>query len=156
MLAAGPRKSTQSRQQLRSAHGEEPAIAGWIETEITAKVSPRSVTDTVSRLTGILSARGLKVFAVIDQAAEARQVGLQLRETTLVLFGNPAAGTPVMVAAPLSALDLPLKVLIWDDAGQTKVTYYGPAALAARYGLNAELTAKLAAIDPLTDALVAQ
>jgi len=131
-------------------------MADTIETQITTKVSPRSVTQTVSRLTGILSAKGLKVFAVIDQAAEASQVGLQLRETTLVLFGNPAAGTPVMVAAPLSALDLPLKVLIWDDAGQTKVTYYGPAALAARYGLNAELTANLAAIDPLTDALVAQ
>ena len=131
-------------------------MADTIETQITTKVSPRSVTQTVSRLTGILSAKGLKVFAVIDQAAEASTVGLQLRETTLVLFGNPAAGTPVMVAAPLSALDLPLKVLIWDDAGQTKVTYYGPAALAARYGLNAELTAKLAAIDPLTDALVAQ
>ena len=130
-------------------------MAGTIETEITTKITPRSVTETVSRLTGILGAKGLKVFAVIDQAAEARQVGLQLRETTLVLFGNPAAGTPVMVAAPLSALDLPLKVLIWDDAGQTKVTYYGPAALAARYGLNADLTAKLAAIDPLTDALVA-
>ena len=130
-------------------------MADTIETQITTKVSPRSVTQTVSRLTGILGAKGLKVFAVIDQAAEARQVGLQLRETTLVLFGNPAAGTPVMVAAPLSALDLPLKVLIWDDAGQTTVTYYGPAALAARYGLNADLTAKLAAIDPLTDALVA-
>ena len=130
-------------------------VADWIETEITTKVSPRSVTETVSRLTGILAAKGLKVFGVIDQSAEASQVGQQLRETTLVLFGNPAAGTPVMVAAPMSALDLPLKVLIWDDAGQTKVTYYGPAALAARYDLNADLTAKLAAIDPLTDALVA-
>ena len=129
------------------------AMADWIETQITTKVSPRSVTETVSHLTGILAAKGLKVFAVIDQSAEASQVGLQLRETTLVLFGNPAAGTPVMVAAPLSALDLPLKVLVWDDGGQTKVTYYGPAALAARYGLNADLTAKLAAIDPLTDAL---
>ena len=131
------------------------AMADWIETQITTKVSPRSVTETVSHLTGILAAKGLKVFAVIDQSAEASQVGLQLRETTLVLFGNPAAGTLVMQAAPLSALDLPLKVLVWDDGGQTKVTYYGPAALAARYGLNADLTAKLAAIDPLTDALVA-
>ena len=130
-------------------------MADTIETEITTKISPRSVTETVSRLTGILGAKGLKVFGVIDQSAEASQVGLQLRETTLVLFGNPAAGTPVMVAAPLSALDLPLKVLIWDDAGQTKVTYFGPGALAARYDLNADLTAKLAAIDPLTDALVA-
>jgi uncharacterized protein (DUF302 family) len=124
-------------------------------TQITTKVSPRSVTETVSRLTELLAAKSVKVFAVIDQTAEASQVGMQLRETTLVVFGNPAAGTPVMVAAPLVALDLPLKVLIWDDAGQTKVTYYGPAALAARYDLNADLTAKLAVIDPLTDALVA-
>ena len=124
-------------------------------TQITTKVSPRSVTATVSRLTGILSAKGLKVFAVIDQAAEARQAGLELRETVLVLFGSPAAGTPVMAAVPLSALDLPLKVLIWADGGQTKVTYYGPAALAARYDLSPELAARLAAIDPLTDALTA-
>ena len=130
-------------------------MAEWAETEITTKVSPRSVANTVSRLTGILSGKGLKVFGVIDQSAEASQVGMQLRETTLVLFGNPAAGTPVMVAAPLSALDLPLKVLIWADNGQTKVSYYGPAALAARYDLNADLEAKLAAIDPLTDALIA-
>jgi uncharacterized protein (DUF302 family) len=130
-------------------------MADLIETQITTKVSPRSVTETASRLTGILADKGLKVFDLIDQRAEALKVGLDLRETTLVLFGSPAAGTPVMVAAPLSALDLPLKVLIWDDAGQTKVTYYGPAALAARYDLNADLTAKLAAIDPLTDALIA-
>ena len=130
-------------------------MADWIETETTTKVSPRSVTDTVSRLTGILSAKGMKVFAVIDQSAEASQVGMRLRETTLVLFGSPAAGTPVMVAAPLAALDLPLKVLVWADDGQTKVTYYAPAALAARYELSADLAAKLAGIDPLTDALIA-
>ncbi len=130
-------------------------MADQTETEITTKVSPRSVTETVSRFNGILAGKGLKVFAVIDQSAEASAVGMELRETTLVLFGNPAAGTPVMVAAPLSALDLPLKVLIWDDAGQTKVTYYGPGALAARYDLGADLAVKLAAIDPLTDALVA-
>ena len=130
-------------------------MADWTETQVTTKVSPRSVADTVSRLTGILSAKGMKVFAVIDQAAEARQAGLELRETVLVVFGNPAAGTPVMAAAPLSALDLPLKVLIWADGGQTKVSYFGPAALAARYDLSAELAAHLAAIDPLTDALIA-
>jgi uncharacterized protein (DUF302 family) len=130
-------------------------MADWIETEITTKVSPRSVSETVSRFTGILSAKGVKVFDVIDQSAAAREVGLELRETTLVVFGNPAAGTLVMVAAPMAALDLPLKVLIWDDEGQTKVTYYGPKALAARYDLSPDLEAKLAAIDPLTDALVA-
>jgi len=130
-------------------------MADWAETQVTTKASPRSVTDTVSRLMGILSAKGMKVFAVIDQSEEARGAGLALRDTTLVIFGNPAAGTPVMDAAPLSALDLPLKVLIWADDSRTNVTYYSPAALAARYGLNEELAAKLAGIDPLTDALVA-
>jgi uncharacterized protein (DUF302 family) len=114
------------------------------------------VAATVSRLTGILSAKGIKVFAVIDQSSEATGAGLKLRETTLVIFGNPAAGTQVMEAAPLSALDLPLKVLIWADGSRTNVTYYSPAALAARYGLGAELAANLAGIDPLTDALVAE
>jgi uncharacterized protein (DUF302 family) len=127
----------------------------WTQTQVTTKVSPRSVTATVSRLTGIMAAKGMKVFAVIDQSAEAREAGLRLRETMLVIFGNPAAGTPVMDAAPLAALDLPLKILIWADGSRTNVTYYSPAAIAARYGLNAELAAKLAGIDPLTDALIA-
>ena len=130
-------------------------MADWTETQVITKVSPRSVAATVSRLTGILAAKGLKVFAVIDQSEEAHQAGLRLRATTLVIFGSPAAGTPVMDAAPLSALDLPLKVLIWADGGRTNVTYYSPAAIAARYGLSDELAARLAGIDPLTDALVA-
>ena len=130
-------------------------MTDWIEAQVTTKVSPRSVAATVSRLTGILSARSMKVFAVIDQSEEAREVGLRLRDTTLVIFGSPAAGTPVMDAAPLAALDLPLKILIWADGSRTNVTYYSPAAIAARHGLDSELAAKLAGIDPLTDALIA-
>jgi uncharacterized protein (DUF302 family) len=72
-----------------------------------------------------------------------------------VIFGNPAGGTPVMDAVPLAALDLPLKVLIWDDGGQTKVSYFTPAALAARYELPPDLASNLAGVDPLTDALTA-
>jgi uncharacterized protein (DUF302 family) len=114
------------------------------------------VADTVSRLLDLLGAKGLKVFAVIDQQAEARAAGLDLRETTLVLFGNPAAGTGVMAASPLSALDLPLKVLIWAEAGQdTFVSYTAPDALAVRYGLSPEAAAPLAAVNGLTDALIA-
>jgi uncharacterized protein (DUF302 family) len=132
-------------------------MSGGTQTEngIVTKISPRPVTATVTRLTELLGAKGMKTFAVIDQAAEAEQVDLQLRETVLVLFGSPVAGTPVMDAVPLAALDLPLKVLIWDDGGQTKVTYAAPETLAARYGLTPELTARLAGIGPLTDALVA-
>jgi uncharacterized protein (DUF302 family) len=125
------------------------------EADVITKASPRSVADTVSRLTELVAAKGMKVFAAIDQAAEARQVGLELRPTTLVLFGSPAAGTPVMVAAPLAALDLPLTVLVWQDGGQTKVSYVAPAALAARHRLPADLAQNLAGIEGLTDALVA-
>jgi uncharacterized protein (DUF302 family) len=125
------------------------------EPGVVTKASPRSVADTVARLEELLSAKNVKLFSVIDQRAAAREAGLDLRDTMLVIFGNPAAGTPVMDAAPLAALDLPLKVLIWDDAGDTKVSYYAPATLAARHHLSADLAARLAAIDPITDALVA-
>jgi uncharacterized protein (DUF302 family) len=125
------------------------------EAGINTKLSPRPVADTVARLTAMVAARGMTLFAVIDQAAEARRAGLELRDTTLVIFGNPAAGTPVMAASPLAALDLPLKVLVWDDAGQAKVSYYAPAWLAARHHLGAGLAGNLAGIDALTDALIA-
>jgi uncharacterized protein (DUF302 family) len=123
--------------------------------DIVTKLSQRSVSDTVARLTSMIDAKGMKLFAVIDQSAEARQAGLSLRETTLVIFGSPKAGTPVMVAEPMVALDLPLKVLVWDDEGQTKVSYYAPAALAASHHLSADLAGNLAGINPLTDARVA-
>ena len=132
-----------------------PADDNQDQTGITSKRSPRSVADTVSRLVETVGARGMKVFAVIDQAAEARKVGQSLRETVLVIFGSPAAGTPVMVASPLAALDLPLKVLVWADGTQTKVSYYAPGALAIRHHLSTDLAGNLAGIDALTDALVA-
>ena len=122
---------------------------------IVTKLSHLPVAGTVAKLTDMISAKGMRLFAVIDQRAEAQQAGLDLRETTLVFFGSPAAGTPVMAAAPLSALDLPLKVLVWDDQGQTKVSYVAPDALAARYHLGADLAGNLAGINALTDALVA-
>jgi uncharacterized protein (DUF302 family) len=125
------------------------------ELGITTKDSPRSVDDTVTTLTGLIAARGMKLFAVIDQAAEARTVDLRLRPTVLVVFGSPVAGTPVMDAAPLAALDLPLKILVWADQEQTKVSYLSPLTLAHRYHLDPDLARLLAGIDTLTDALVA-
>ena len=126
------------------------------EEGTVTKVSPRSVSDTVSRLRDLLRTRGITLFAVIDQSEEARRAGLQLRETTLVIFGNPLQGTPVMVASPLAALDLPLKVVIWADGPETKVSYLAPRALIARYGLDPKLAQNLAGIDAATDALVAE
>ena len=122
---------------------------------IITKDSPLAIGATIAKLTGLLHARGMKIFAVIDQSAEARDAGLELRPTTLVVFGNPAAGTAVMEAAPLAAMDLPLKVLVWVDRGQTRISYVSPGTLADRYDLDADLARNLAGIDPLTDALVA-
>jgi uncharacterized protein (DUF302 family) len=131
---------------------EEPAINGV--AGVVTKVSRRSFADTVSGLLELVEAKGMTVFAVIDHSGEARENGLELRDTNVVLFGSPMAGTPVMVAAPLAALDLPLKVLVWADGDQAKISYIAPAALAARYGLSDELAARLAGIDAITDALV--
>jgi uncharacterized protein (DUF302 family) len=121
---------------------------------VTTKVSPWSVADTVTRLSAAATAKGIKVFAVIDHSGEAEAIGLELRDTKLVIFGSPQAGTPVMMAAPLAALDLPLKVLVWLDGQVTKVSYTAPGAIAARYGLSDELASKLAGIDALTDAVI--
>ena len=122
---------------------------------MVTKLSASSVDETVSRLTQLLAARGVKLFVVVDHSGEAAAAGLELRDTKVVVFGSPAAGTPVMEAAPLAALDLPLKVLVWDDAGQTRIDYASPHELAERYGFGDELAARLAAIDAITDVLVA-
>ncbi|MGA8297018.1 MAG: DUF302 domain-containing protein [Acidimicrobiales bacterium] len=121
---------------------------------IVSKVSRRSVSDTVARLTELVIARGMKVFSVNDQRAEARAVGLELRETTIVTFGNPKAGTPVMAAAPLAALELPLKALVWADGEQTMLSYWAPKSIAERYNLSAALAARLVGVHALTDAVV--
>lgn len=120
---------------------------------MTTKDSPLSVDATVERLERVVADKGLKLFAVFDHSGEAKANGLTLRDTKVVVFGSPAAGTPVMDAHPLAALDLPLKVLIWDDGGLTRLAYDGPEELAARYGLEPELAARLAGIDAITDAV---
>jgi uncharacterized protein (DUF302 family) len=123
---------------------------------VITKKSPRSVAETVGRLSDMAVAKGMKVFAVIDHSGEARRHGLDLRDTKVVIFGSPESGTPVMVSAPLAALDLPLKVLVWADGDQTRVSYMAPAALADRYHLSDELAARLAGIEVLTDAITAE
>ena len=133
---------------------ESPDVRGTVAEGVVTKASPWSVSDTVARLSAVVTARGMKVFAVIDHGGEAEAAGLQLRDTKLVIFGSPAAGTPVMVSAPLAALDLPLKVLVWEDEHTTNVSYTAPAALAARYGLNDDLASRLAGIDGVTDVVI--
>jgi uncharacterized protein (DUF302 family) len=125
------------------------------EALIVTKLSPLSVAQTVDRLVATVAAKGMKLFAVIDHSGEAEANGLELRDTKVVIFGAPQAGTPVMAAHPLAALDLPLKMLVWDDGGETKISYTAPSELASRYGLEDELAARLAGIDVLSDAVLA-
>jgi uncharacterized protein (DUF302 family) len=121
---------------------------------IVSATSSGSVAETTDRLVALIEAHGMKVFAIVDHSGEAARAGLTLRETKVVIFGSPAAGTPVMQAFPLAALDLPLKVLVWDDGGITTVSYTDPDALAQRHGLSPDLAARLEGIRSLVDALV--
>lgn len=124
------------------------------DSGIVSKTSPQTVSETVRALTDLIGRKGLRLFGVIDQREAAHNVGLELRETTVVQFGNPALGTPIMEASPLVALDLPLKVVVWADGDETRISYYSPEAIAKRHGLSVDAVAPLAGIDALTDAIV--
>ena len=121
---------------------------------VVTKWSPWSMADTVARLSAAVAARGMKVYAVIDHGGQARDVGLDLRDTKLVIFGSPSAVTPVIAAAPLAALDLPLRVVVWEDGHRTLVSYPAPEAVARRHGLDGELAAALTSIDALTSTVI--
>lgn len=111
-----------------------------------------SVPEVVARLERFLAGAGMKVFVRIDQAHEAESVGLAMRPTVLVIFGNAKAGTPLMVAKPTVAIDLPLKALVWEDAaGATWLTYNMPALLEERHGLDRSLASKLATAGELLE-----
>ncbi|HEY9727188.1 MAG TPA: DUF302 domain-containing protein [Chroococcales cyanobacterium] len=119
---------------------------------IISQPSPYSVTETINRLEAVLQVKGITIFARIDQQAEAEKVELSLRPTQLLLFGNPKAGTPLMVAEPTIALDLPLKVLAWEAAdGKVWLSYNDPTYLKQRFSLSDELVKNIAVIAPLID-----
>jgi uncharacterized protein (DUF302 family)/uncharacterized membrane protein YidH (DUF202 family) len=130
---------------------EESSMATTLDNGITTLPSRHSVDDTVARLEELLKTKGVKLFALIDHSGEAEKVGLQLRPTKVLIFGNPKAGTPLMVASPTIALDLPLKVLISEDAaGAVWVSYNTPAYLQARHGLSADLLQNIAVVGGLS------
>jgi len=114
------------------------------------KPSNHSVEQTVDRLKNLLQSKGVTLFASIDHSGEAEKVGMTMRPTKLLIFGNPRGGTPVMLAAPSCAIDLPLKILIWeDDRGKVWVTYNSPAYLQERHGLPPELRQNIAVVETL-------
>ncbi len=107
--------------------------------------SRHSFDETVQRLQAVFAEKGLQIFSVIDHSGEAQKVGLQMPPTKLIIFGSPKAGTPLMVAAPCLAIDLPLKALVAEDAGgKVSVTYNAPEYLRERHGFPAELIKNLA------------
>ena len=112
--------------------------------------SNHSVDETVDRLKAILQEKGINLFAVVDHSGEAEKAGMKMRPTKLLIFGNPKAGTPVMLAAPSSAIDLPLKILVWEDVqGKVWVTYNSPIYLQERHGFPVELVQNISPIETL-------
>lgn len=125
--------------------------------QLITKSSPHSVADTVSKLTAAVEAAGGTVFAVVDHAGGAAKVGSELAPSTLVILGNPKIGTPIMQNNILAGLDLPLRVLVYEEARQTKVAYLDPDVLKARYEISGadDIFVKVAgALNKLTDAAV--
>lgn len=117
---------------------------------IVNKPSEHSAEETLERLKRILEAKGIVVFTVVDHSGEAEKGGFQMRPTKLVIFGSPKAGTPLMQAAPSVAIDLPLKILIWQDGkGKVWVSYNSPAYLQERHGLPKELLRNIAIVEDL-------
>jgi len=128
-------------------------MTGHSENGLVAIPCQEPVDRTVQKLEGILQAKGIKLFAVIDHSGEAQKAGLQMRPTKLVIFGNPKAGTPLMLASPGIAIDLPLKILVAEDeSGRAWISYNSPEWLLARHGLGAEFLPNIAAVEALAKA----
>jgi uncharacterized protein (DUF302 family) len=120
---------------------------------IIDRASNHSVDETLDRLRGVVQSRGLTLFALVDHSGEAEKVGMKMPPTKLVIFGSAKAGTPLMLAAPSVAIDLPLKILVWQDAdGKAWVSYNNPAYLQERHRLPTDLLQNISAVETLANA----
>src|SRR5215467_3675304 len=121
-----------------------------METGFVSIPSNHLVDATVEKLQQILQAKGVKLFALIDHSGEAETAGMQMRPTKLLIFGTPNAGTPLMIASPSAAIDLPLKILVWEDSSsKVWVSYNSPAYLQIRHNLPANLVQNIAVVEVL-------
>ena len=119
---------------------------------IVSKPSKYSVPETLHRLETILTAKGIKIFTLVDHGGEAEKAGLKMPPSQLLIFGNPKGGTPVMLASPTSAIDLPWKALAWQDAtGQVWLSYNDAAYIQRRYGLSDDIVKPLAGLGALIE-----
>jgi uncharacterized protein (DUF302 family) len=126
-----------------------------LENGIVHLSSPYSVAETVQRLESLLQVQGLTLFCIVDHCGAAEKAGLKMPPTQVVLFGSPKAGTPLMIASPTLAIDLPLKALIWEDTGgKVWVTYNSAEYLKQRHNIPDELLKNIAGIKPLLEKLV--
>jgi len=117
---------------------------------IIDKPSNHSVEQTVEKLNSILRSKGVTLFALVDHSGEAEKVGMKMRPTKLLIFGSPKAGTPLMLAAPSAGIDLPLKILVWEDGqGKVWVSYNSLDYLRERHGLPQELLQNIAVVETL-------
>ena len=120
------------------------------ENGIVTKAASRTVDETVDRIKSLLQAKGIKLFVVIDHSGEAAAIGMKMPPTRLLIFGNPRGGTPLMLASPTAAIDLPLKLLIWEDAQSNRwISYNSPQYLKERHSLPDELFKNIAIIEAL-------
>jgi uncharacterized protein (DUF302 family) len=117
---------------------------------IVTKLSKHSVDETVAKLKTVLQTKGVKLFALVDHSGEAAKVGLKMPNTKLLIFGNPKGGTPLMLASPSIAIDLPLKILVAEDTqGKVWISYNSPEYLKERHGLPQELVQNLVVVETL-------
>jgi len=129
---------------------KEVSMAPAASKGIIDRPSNHSVDQTVEKLKSILQAKGVTLFALIDHSGEAEKVGLKMPPTKLLIFGSPKAGTPLMLAAPSIAIDLPLKILVWQDAqGKVWLSYNSPEYLKERHGLPADLLQNISVVETL-------
>jgi uncharacterized protein (DUF302 family)/uncharacterized membrane protein YidH (DUF202 family) len=137
-----------------SGNKEETLMATTTNNGILNKRSNHSVDETLERLKRTLQAKGVTIFAIVDHSGEAEKVGLKMPSTKVVMFGSPKAGTPLMLAAPSIAIDLPLKILISEDReGKVSVSYNSPTYLQQRHGLPQELLQNIAVVETLAAAV---
>jgi len=131
--------------QSSAGEREVKTMTSNSDTGIVSVPSNHSVDQTVENLKAILLAKGVKLFALVDHSGEAEKAGIQMRPTKLLIFGNPKAGTPLMLASPSIAIDLPLKILVWEDRdGKVWISYNSPAYLQARHSVPQELVQNIA------------
>jgi uncharacterized protein (DUF302 family)/uncharacterized membrane protein YidH (DUF202 family) len=140
----------------------KPANIGHQEKAMTSNADPgiinvassHSVDEAVEKLKEMLQSKGVKLFALVDHSGEAEKVGLAMRPTKLLIFGNPKAGTPLMIASPTIAIDLPLKILVWEDSNsKVWISYNSPAYLQARHNLPPQLVQNIAVVEALARAV---